>query len=151
MSNYKTVFFTLGVLQIILGLSMIIPIITQFIFNELDAGFIGSGIVCIIFGILFFLSNLDHNKKLNLQQAFLLTSLSWITIAIFGSLPFVFSSLNLSFTDAFFESMSGITTTGSTIITNLDSTPKAILLWRALLQWLGGIGIIVMALSLIHI
>ena len=151
MSNYKTVFFTLGVLQIILGLSMIIPIITQFIFNELDAGFIGSGIVCIIFGILFFLSNLDHNKKLNLQQAFLLTSLSWITIAIFGSLPFVFSSLNLSFTDAFFESMSGITTTGSTIITNLDSTPKAILLWRALLQWLGGIGIIVMAITLMPI
>ena len=151
MSNYKTVFFALGVLQIILGLSMIIPIITQFIFNELDAGFIGSGIVCIIFGILFFLSNLDHNKKLNLQQAFLLTSLSWITIAIFGSLPFVFSSLNLSFTDAFFESMSGITTTGSTIITNLDSTPKAILLWRALLQWLGGIGIIVMAITLMPI
>ncbi len=151
MSNYKTVFFTLGVLQIILGLSMIIPIITQFIFNELDAGFISSGIVCIIFGILFFLSNLDHNKKLNLQQAFLLTSLSWITIAIFGSLPFVFSSLNLSFTDAFFESMSGITTTGSTIITNLDSTPKAILLWRALLQWLGGIGIIVMAITLMPI
>ena len=151
MSNYKTVFFTLGVLQIILGLSMIIPIITQFIFNELDEGFIGSGIVCIIFGILFFLSNLDHNKKLNLQQAFLLTSLSWITIAIFGSLPFVFSSLNLSFTDAFFESMSGITTTGSTIITNLDSTPKAILLWRALLQWLGGIGIIVMSITLMPI
>ena len=151
MSNYKTVFFTLGVLQIILGLSMIIPIITQFIFNELDAGFIGSGIVCIIFGILFFLSNLDHNKKLNLQQAFLLTSLSWITIAIFGSLPFVFSSLNLSFTDAFFESMSGITTTGSTIITNLDGAPKAILLWRALLQWLGGIGIIVMAITLMPI
>ena len=151
MSNYKTVFFTLGVLQIILGLSMIIPIITQFIFNELDACFIGSCIVCIIFGILFFLSNLDHNKKLNLQQAFLLTSLSWITIAIFGSLPFVFSSLNLSFTDAFFESMSGITTTGSTIITNLDSTPKAILLWRALLQWLVGIGIIVMAITLMTI
>tara|TARA_Y200000002_G_scaffold209905_1_gene173137 strand:- start:2394 stop:3842 length:1449 start_codon:yes stop_codon:yes gene_type:complete len=151
MSNYKTVFFTLGVLQIILGLSMIIPIIAQFIFNELDAGFIGSGIVCIIFGILFFLSNLDHNKKLNLQQAFLLTSLSWITIAIFGSLPFVFSSLNLSFTDAFFESMSGITTTGSTIITNLDGAPKAILLWRALLQWLGGIGIIVMAITLMPI
>ena len=74
MSNYKTVFFTLGVLQIILGLSMIIPIIAQFIFNELDAGFIGSGIVCIIFGILFFLSNLDHNKKLNLQHCLLYTS-----------------------------------------------------------------------------
>ena len=74
----------------------------------------------IIFGVLFFLSNLDHDKKLNLQQAFLLTALSWLSIAIFGSLPFIFSSLELSITDAFFESMSGITTTGSTIITNLN-------------------------------
>ena len=151
MSNYKTVFFTLGVLQIILGLSMIIPLIAQFIFNELDSGFISSGIISIVFGILFFISNLDHDKKLNLHQAFLLTGLSWISIAVFGSLPFIFSSLNLSFTDGFFESMSGITTTGSTIITNLDSTPKSILLWRALLQWLGGIGIIVMAITLMPI
>ncbi len=151
MSNYKTVFFTLGVLQIILGLSMIIPLIAQFIFNELDSGFISSGIISIVFGILFFISNLDHDKKLNLHQAFLLTGLSWVSVAVFGSLPFIFSSLNLSFTDGFFESMSGITTTGSTIITNLDSAPKSILLWRALLQWLGGIGIIVMAITLMPI
>ena len=101
--------------------------------------------------MLFFLSNLNHNKKINLQQAFLLTSLSWLSIAIFGSLPFVFSEVNLSFTDAFFESMSGITTTGSTIITNLNDTPKGILLWRAMLQWLGGIGIIVMAITLMPV
>ena len=151
MSNYKTVFFTLGLLQIILGLSMIIPILIQLIYNETDAGFIGSGIITIIFGMLFFLSNLNHNKKINLQQAFLLTSLSWLSIAIFGSLPFVFSEVNLSFTDAFFESMSGITTTGSTIITNLNDTPKGILLWRAMLQWLGGIGIIVMAITLMPV
>jgi trk system potassium uptake protein TrkH len=86
-----------------------------------------------------------------LQQAFLLTSLSWISIAIFGSLPFIFSSLELSITDAIFESMSGITTTGSTIITNLNDSPKAILFWRAILQWLGGIGIIVMAITLMPI
>ena len=151
MSNYKTVFFTLGLLQIILGLSMIIPILIQLIYNEMDAGFIGSGIITIIFGMLFFLSNLNHNKKINLQQAFLLTSLSWLSIAIFGSLPFVFSEVNLSFTDAFFESMSGITTTGSTIITNLNDAPKGILLWRAMLQWLGGIGIIVMAITLMPV
>jgi len=151
MSNYKTVFFTLGVLQIILGLSMIVPILTQFIYNQIDPGFISSGIVTIIFGVLFFLSNLDHDKKLNLPQAFLLTALSWLSIAIFGSLPFIFSNIELSFTDAFFESMSGITTTGSTIITNLNETPKAILLWRAMLQWLGGIGIIVMAITLMPI
>ncbi len=151
MSNYKTVFFTLGILQIILGISMFIPIIVQFFYSELDSSFFGSSIVTIIFGTLFFLSNLDHDKKLNLQQAFLLTALSWISIAIFGSLPFVFSSIELSITDSFFESMSGITTTGSTIISDLENAPKGLLLWRAILQWLGGIGIIVMAITLMPI
>ena len=127
---------------------MIIPIIIQIIYAEIDSSFIGAGIITIIFGVLFFLSNLDNDKKLNLHQAFLLTALSWISIAIFGSLPFIFSNLELSVTDAFFESMSGITTTGSTIITNLDGSPKAVLFWRAILQWLGGIGIIVMAITL---
>ena len=151
MSNYKTVFFTLGLLQVILGLAMIIPVIIQFIYSELDSSFISSGIITIIFGVLFFLSNLDHDKKLNLPQAFLLTSLSWVSIALFGSLPFIFSNLNLGITDAFFESMSGITTTGSTVIVNLDVAPKSILLWRAILQWLGGIGIILMAITLMPI
>ena len=151
MSNYKTVFFTLGVLQVVLGLAMIIPVIVQFIYNELDSSFISSGIITIIFGILFFLSNLDHDKKLNLPQAFLLTALSWLSIAVFGSLPFMFSDLDLNLTDAFFESMSGITTTGSTVIINLDIAPKSILFWRAILQWLGGIGIIVMAITLMPI
>ena len=151
MSNYKTVFFTLGLLQIILGLSMIIPILIQILYDETDSGFIGSGIISIIFGMLFYLSNLDHDKKINIQQAFVLTALSWLSIAIFGSLPFIFSDINLSVTDAFFESMSGITTTGSTIINNLNDSPKGILFWRAMLQWLGGIGIIVMAITLMPI
>ncbi len=151
MSNYKTVFFTLGILQIILGIFMLIPILAQFFFNEIDSSFFGASIITIIFGTLFFLSNLDHDKKLNLQQAFLLTALSWLSIAIFGSLPLIFSSVDFSFTNAFFESMSGITTTGSTIISNLDEMPRAILFWRAILQWLGGIGIIVMAITLMPI
>ena len=151
MSNYKTVFFTLGILQIILGIFMMIPIIVQLLYNEIDSSFFGASIVTIIFGTLFFLSNIDHEKKLSLQQAFLLTALSWLSIAIFGSLPFFFSNANFSFTNAFFESMSGITTTGSTIISNLESMPKGILLWRAILQWLGGIGIIVMAITLMPI
>ncbi len=151
MSNYKTVFFTLGILQIILGIFMLIPIFVQFFFKEIDSSFFGASIITIIFGTLFFLSNLDHDKKLNLQQAFLLTALSWLSIAIFGSLPLIFSEVNFSFTNAFFESMSGITTTGSTIISNLEDMPKAILFWRAILQWLGGIGIIVMAITLMPI
>ena len=151
MSNYKTVFFIIGVLQIILGIFMAIPILLQLVLGELDSSFITSTVITLVFGVLFVLSNLDYNKKINLQQAFLLTTLSWLTVAIFGALPFYFSNLNLSFTDSFFESMSGLTTTGSTIITNLEIVPKSILLWRALLQWLGGIGIIVMAITLMPI
>ena len=101
--------------------------------------------------VLFFLSNLNHDKKLNLTTSFFINALSWLSIAIFGSLPFIFSNLELSITDSFFESMSGITTTGSTIISNLENAPKSILLWRAMLQWLGGIGIIVMAITLMPI
>ncbi len=151
MTNYKTVFFTLGILQIILGIFMLIPIIVQFLYKELDSSFFGASIITIVFGTLFFLSNLDHDKRLNLQQAFLLTALSWVSIAVFGSLPFFFSGENFSFTNAFFESMSGITTTGSTIIANLESMPKGVLFWRAILQWLGGIGIVVMAITLMPI
>ena len=151
MSNYKTVFFTLGILQIILGVSMFIPIIAQIVYSEFDSSFIGASIITIVFGFLFFLSNLNHDKKLNLHQAFLLTALSWLSVATFSSLPFIFSEIKLSITDSFFESMSGITTTGSTIISNLENTPKSILLWRAILQWLGGIGIIVMAITLMPI
>ncbi len=151
MSNYKTVFFIIGVLQMILGIFMLVPIIIQAIYAELDSSFLISSVITLVFGILFVLSNLDYDKKINLHQAFLLTALSWLTIALFGSLPIFFSTLNLSFTDSFFESMSGLTTTGSTIISNLQTAPKSVLLWRALLQWLGGIGIIVMAITLMPI
>ena len=151
MSNYKTVFFTLGILLIILGVAMMVPVVFQLIYKEFDSTFIISSIITVTFGILFFLSNIDHLKLINTQQAFLLTALSWLSIAIFGSLPFFFSELNLSITDSFFESMSGITTTGATILNNIESSPKGILVWRSMLQWLGGIGVILMAITLMPI
>ena len=149
MNNYKTVFFAIGVLLITLGTFMFIPLFVQFIYDEINGTFLSSASITIFIGILLVLTNLEKNKKLNLQQAFLLTTLSWLSIAIFGCIPFLLSNLNLSIVDAFFESMSGITTTGSTIITNLDNAPKSILIWRAILQWLGGIGVIVMAITVL--
>ena len=128
---------------------MLIPFFVQFIYGEKNNIFLSSAVVTVFIGILLVLTNLEENRKLNLQQAFLLTALSWLSIAIFGCIPFLLSTLNLSFVDAFFESMSGITTTGSTIITDLDNAPKSILIWRAILQWLGGIGIIVMAITIL--
>jgi len=149
MNNNKTVFFAIGVLLIILGAFMLIPFFVQFIYDEKNSTFLPSASVTAFIGILLVLTNLEDDRKLNLQQAFLLTTLSWLSIAIFGCLPFLLSNLNLSVVDAFFESMSGITTTGSTIITNLENTPKSILIWRAILQWLGGIGVIVMAITIL--
>jgi len=149
MNNNKTVFFAIGVLLVILGAFMLIPFFVQFIYDEKNSTFLSAASVTVFIGILLVLTNLEENKKLNLQQAFLLTTLSWLSIAIFGCIPFLLSDLNLSFVDAFFESMSGITTTGSTIITNLDDAPKSILIWRAILQWLGGIGVIVMAITIL--
>ena len=151
MNNNKTVFFAIGVLLVILGAFMLIPFFVQFIYDEKNSTFLSAASVTAFIGILLVLTNLEENRKLNLQQAFLLTTLSWLSIAIFGCIPFLLSNLNLSFVDAFFESMSGITTTGSTIIVNLEVVPKSILLWRAILQWLGGIGIIVMAITLMPI
>jgi len=147
MNNNKTVFFAIGVLLITLGTFMFIPFFVQFIYDERNSTFLSSASITIFIGILLVLTNLEENKKLNLQQAFLLTTLSWLSIATFGSLPFLLSNLNLSFVDAFFESMSGITTTGSTVIGDLNNAPKAILIWRSTLQWLGGIGIVIMAIT----
>jgi len=87
-------------------------------------------------------------RGINVRQAFLLTALAWIIIPAFGALPMVFANLELSYTDAFFEAMSGLTTTGSTVIVGLEQVQPGILLWRALLQWLGGIGIIGMAIAI---
>ena len=145
MTSNKTVFFIVGILLVILGTFMMIPYAVQLIYDENSNSFFSSSIITIFIGVLTILATLKKDNQLNLQQAFLFSTLSWVSIALFGSLPFLLSNLNLSFSEAFFESMSGITTTGSTTITDLDNSPKSILLWRAIMQWLGGVGIIVMA------
>jgi len=149
MTSNKTVFFLIGILLIVLGLSMLAPYSMQVIYKENSHSFISSSFVTIFIGILCILANLEKDLKLNLRQTFLFSTLAWVTVAIFGSLPFVLSSQTFSFSDAFFESMSGITTTGATIISDLDNSPRSILLWRAIMQWLGGIGIVVMAITIL--
>ncbi len=149
MATNKTVFFMIGVLLVVLGIFMLAPYVMQLIYNENNHGFISSAFVTIFIGILFILANLEKEFKLNLRQTFLFSTLAWLMVAIFGSLPFLLSPEKFTFSEAFFESMSGITTTGATIITNLDNSPKSILLWRAIMQWLGGIGIVVMAITIL--
>ena len=149
MATNKTVFFLIGILLIVLGAAMLAPYLLQILFEEGSHSFISASFVTIFIGVLFILANLEKEFKLNLRQTFLFSSLAWIMIAAFGSLPFLLSTQNFTLSEAFFESMSGITTTGATIISDLDNSPKSILLWRAIMQWLGGIGIVVMAITIL--
>jgi trk system potassium uptake protein len=149
MITNKTVFFLIGILLVVLGFAMLAPYAMQVIYNENSHSFISSSFVTIFIGILFILANLEKDFKLSLRQTFLFSTLAWLMVAIFGSLPFILSPKEFTFSESFFESMSGITTTGATIITDLDNSPKSILLWRAIMQWLGGIGIVVMAITIL--
>ena len=149
MATNKTVFFLIGILLVVLGTSMLAPYFLQIILKEGSHSFISSSFVTIFIGVLFILANLEKEFRLNLKQTFLFSSLAWIMVATFGSIPFLLSTQDFTFSEAFFESMSGITTTGATIISDLDNSPKSILLWRAIMQWLGGIGIVVMAITIL--
>ncbi len=149
MTTNKTVFFLIGILLIVLGAAMLGPYVLQIIFDEGSHSFISASFVTIFIGVLFILANLEKEFRLNLRQTFLFSSLAWTLVATFGSLPFLLSAQDFTFSEAFFESMSGITTTGATIISDLDNSPKSILLWRAIMQWLGGIGIVVMAITIL--
>ena len=148
--DFRPIFLIIGMLLATLALVMLVPAVVDAFDGNSDweVFTISSGVTLFV-GVAMVLNSRTGEIKLNLRQAFAMTTLSWLAIAFFAALPFVFSGLQLSYTDAFFEAMSGLTTTGSTIITGLDVAPRGVLIWRALLQWLGGIGIIVMAIAIL--
>jgi len=148
-TDLDIVFLVIGLFLMIIGIGMFIPALVDVAVNNPDWQVFA---VCAAFvtfiGGLLFLSNKRDYSDLSIRQGFLITISTWIAIPLLGALPFVFSDLNLSYTDAVFEAMSGVTTTGSTVITGLDGMPPGILLWRSLLQWFGGVGIIVMGVGI---
>jgi len=150
MIELRPVVFILGILLSILAVAMVIPAMVDAMVGHPDwQVFSAASGTTLFVGVSMILTSRSGWSEFSVRQAFVLTTLAWVVIASFGSLPFAYSELGLSVTDAFFESMSGVTTTGSTVIVGLDSAPPGILLWRAILQWLGGIGIIVMAISVL--
>ena len=148
--NLKLVFFILSILLMVLALGMCIPAIWDGLEGNPDWFiFAGSALTTCFTAVLIGLSTRGAPKRLHTREAFIMVTLVWIVLALFASLPLMLSDLHLSFTDAFFEAMSGLTTTGSTVITGLDTMPPGLHLWRGILQWLGGLGIIVMAVSIL--
>lgn len=152
MLQFRPIVFVIGLLQCVIGVAMLIPALVDASVGNPDwSVFVNSSATILTIGLLMALSTDGTWQGFSLRQAFVVTNLAWLSVAIAGAIPFAFSRMDLSLTDAFFESMSGITTTGSTVIVDLDTKPFGILLWRAILQWLGGIGIIVMAISILPI
>ena len=148
--DYRPVLYILGIFLSILAISMVLPMLADLYWGNPDwKVFFLCIVITAFFGGSLILSNAGLDISLSIRQAFMMTFLSWVGLSVFASLPFTLSGLNLSFTDSFFEAVSGITTTGSTVITGLDNAPPGILLWRSILQWLGGIGIIIMAMSVL--
>ncbi len=152
MFDFRPIFFVVGLLLTTLAVAMCAPLVLDLANGHGEwRVFAGSAALTAFIGVIMILTTRSPIRRMNIRQAFILTTGSWLVLTMFSALPFVFSELDLSYTDAFFEAMSGITTTGSTVITGLDNAPGGILLWRALLQWLGGIGIIVMAIAILPV
>lgn len=146
----RQVLFIIGFLLVTLAGGMVVPAAADIAVGNPDwRVFVGSAAVTAFFGGSLILANRQDVITLTRKDCFLLTTLSWVSLALFAAIPFMVSELRLGLADAFFESMSGLTTTGSTVMTKLDIQPPGILLWRSILQWFGGVGIIVVAIGLL--
>lgn len=150
MTDLRPVFAVIGYMLMALGIAMFVPMVVDFITEGRKSwqAFAMSGSLTTLFGATLAIVNYQPEPELAPRGAFLLTVLSWVVLCLFSSVPFMMDPANMSLTDAVFEATSGITTTGATIMTGLDDQPKGILLWRAILQWIGGIGIIVSAMAI---
>ncbi len=149
--RFRQIFRLIGILNFFLGLSMIAPLIVSLVYS--DGSFLpvlysllitsGSGIA------LFLLIKITDYSSLSQREAMAIVTLGWLSAGFFGSLPFLFSGSIGTITDAYFESISGFTTTGASVLTNIESLPRGILFWRSLTQWMGGMGIIVLSIAIL--
>jgi len=151
---FRPVVLVTGALVAALGLTMLIPMLADLLAadevhrTDWTAFAIGS-MICVFAGGGAAAASWGPIDRISIRQGFLLTATSWFTLVLFAAIPLAIGELNLSFVDAFFEAMSGLTTTGSTVIIGLDDAPPGALLWRSMLQWIGGVGIIIMAFAVL--
>ena len=150
MFNLKPIALVSGTVTCAVGFFLFIPLITELIYKtESWQSYAVPILLYLIVGGSLVITNKNIDLKLSLKEAFIITVLSWLLITFLCAVPFLYTEVNLGIVDAIFESMSGVTTTGATVINNLEELPKGILIWRAFLQWLGGIGIVIIALFIL--
>jgi trk system potassium uptake protein len=150
MVNFRIIARVLSLVIIIEGFFMLLSAAVSFIYKE-PASLLFSAIITIVIGVLTFTPLRDEDKPSGNKEGYIITTSIWLVLSFFGTLPYLISKTIPEFTNAFFESMSGFTTTGATILKDIESLPHGILFWRSITQWLGGIGFIIISLSVLQV
>jgi trk system potassium uptake protein len=150
--NVRIIFRVLGLLLLIEGFAMLLALIVSVLYREYDqSAFLISSGINVLLGIIILYLTRNARRDIGRREGYIIVSSVWIVFSFFGSLPFVISGAIPNFTNAFFETISGFTTTGSSILTDIESLPHGILFWRSITQWLGGMGIIVLSLAILPV
>jgi len=148
--NYRMIKTTLGWILLFEAVFLLLPTVAALVYRE-DAltAFLWSMLACVAYGLLLIFSFKPHDVTLRARDGLVIVSLSWIVMSLFGALPFYFSQVTPHFVDALFETVSGFTTTGSTILTDVEVIPRSILLWRSFTHWVGGMGVLVFVMAIL--
>jgi trk system potassium uptake protein TrkH len=149
--NFRVILNVIGIALIFLSFFMILPVAVSLIYRQSDIiPLIKTFFITFISGVILYLITRRHKREeIKHRDAFVIVTVTWLVVSFFGSIPFMYTETFHSFTDAYFESMAGFTTTGATVLSNIEAAPRGILFWRSLIQWIGGMGIIVFALAVL--
>ena len=148
--NYKIIFHFLGLLVLFNGAFMLLSTLVSFIYKDgVTQQLLSASLITLLVGVLSMVFTRKHVKEMNKREGYIVVAFGWIIMALSGTLPYVFTQSIPSFTNAFFETMSGYTTTGASILNDIEVIPKGILFWRSLTHWIGGMGIIVLAIAIL--
>lgn len=148
--NYKIIFHFLGLLILFNGGFMLLSSLMSLAYEDgVTLQLFSAGIVTLVVGILTMVLTRHHKKEINKREGYIVVTFGWLIMALTGTLPYIFTESISTFTDAFFETMSGYTTTGASIINDIEAVPKGVLFWRSLTHWIGGMGIIVLAIAIL--
>ncbi|MCL5130036.1 MULTISPECIES: TrkH family potassium uptake protein [unclassified Algibacter] len=148
--NYKIIFHFLGLLLLFNGGFMLLSALVSLLYKDgVTFQIFLAGMATLIIGVVAMFLTKDHNKEMNKREGYIVVTFGWIIMSLCGALPYVFTGSIPSFTNAFFETMSGYTTTGASILNDIEAVPKGVLFWRSLTHWIGGMGIIVLAIAIL--
>ncbi|MEB2780537.1 potassium transporter TrkG [Algoriphagus sp. C2-6-M1] len=148
MIHFKEIGKIMGALLVLISILMLPGIIFSIHYDEDPWPILSSSMITLVFGVTLFLSFSKQDQNIRKREGYLIVALSWVFMAGFGMLPYILSNQINGFSDALFETMSGLTTTGASILTDIEAMPKGLLFWRSMTQWIGGLGIIVLTVAI---